>query len=181
MRHSHLLAAAAAAALLAARPAGAQTLRGSPSSVERAYDTAVSRGLTFHRSAATVQRAVKEKTFVRLTGAGYRLNRVALPYVLPATRVVLEELAAAYWRACGERLVVTSAVRPVGFRLTNGNARSVHPTGLAFDLRSPHGRCRTWIRRRLLAMEREGRVDATEERFPAHFHVVVYRSRVPSD
>ena len=186
MRHSlhppaartapRLVLAAAAAVLAAAPAAGAQTLRGSPTSVERAYDSAVARGLTFHQSAATVQRAVRAGTFVRLSGgASYRLKGVALPYVLPATRVVLGELATAYRRACGEPLVVTSAMRPVGFRLTNGNARSVHPTGLAFDLRSPQGRCRKWIRTRLLALEREGRVDATEERFPAHFHVVVYR------
>lgn len=167
----------ATATFLAGAPTGAQTLRGSRSSVKRAYDTAVARDLTFHESAATVQRAAREGTLVRLSGGGsYRLKSVALPYVLPATRVVLDELASAYRRACGDQIVVTSAVRLAGQRLRNGNAQSVHPSGLAFDLRSPHGECRKWIRKRLLALEREGRVDATEERFPAHFHVVVYRS-----
>jgi hypothetical protein len=32
------------------------------------------------------------------------------------------------------------------------------------------------MRRELLAYERRGVVDATEERRPAHFHVVVYRA-----
>ena len=46
---------------------------------------------------------------------------------------------------------------------------------MALDLRAPGGSCRSWMRRELLAYERRGVVDATEERHPAHFHVVVYR------
>ena len=45
-----------------------------------------------------------------------------------------------------------------------------------FDLRAPGGRCRSWLRKELLAYERRGVVDATEERRPAHFHVVVYKA-----
>jgi hypothetical protein len=47
---------------------------------------------------------------------------------------------------------------------------------MAVDLRRPGGRCRTWLRTELLSMERAGTIDATEERFPAHFHLVVYRA-----
>jgi hypothetical protein len=50
----------------------------------------------------------------------------------------------------------------------------VHPTGMAVDLRSPHGRCRRVLRTELLAMERAGALDATEERRPPHFHLTVF-------
>jgi hypothetical protein len=55
---------------------------------------------------------------------------------------------------------------------------SVHPTGMAVDLRRPSGRCLTWLRRTLLAAERRGAIEATEERHPPHFHVAVLPDRV---
>ena len=164
---------------LAPRRAAAQaTLRGSTRSVDRAHATAVARRLTFHRSRATIERGAARGSYVRLVNtATYRLRGVGVPYVLPTTRTVLGELAARYRRQCGERLVVTSGMRLTISRLINSTPKSVHPTGLAFDLRAPRGRCRHWIRRELLAMERRGLVDATEERFPPHLHVVVYRGQ----
>jgi hypothetical protein len=90
------------------------------------------------------------------------------------TALFLERLSAQYRRACGERLVVTSAVRPLTVRLPNGSRRSVHPTGVAVDLRHPDGACLVWLRRTLLGLERGGVVEATEERRPAHFHVAVF-------
>ena len=163
---------------LAAPGAGAQTLRGSPASVDRAYATAQGRRLVFHRSRRTIERAAARGVYVRLLStATYRLRGVGVPFVLPTTRLVLAGLALRYRRQCGERLVVTSGMRLTVNRLINSNPKSVHPTGLAFDLRAPRGRCRGWIRRELLAMERRGLVDATEERFPPHLHVVVYRAR----
>ena len=116
--------------------------------------------------------------YVRLTStATYRLRGVGAPYLLPTTRTLLADLAGRYRRRCGEQLVVTSGMRLTISRLINGSPKSVHPTGLAFDLRAPRGRCRGWIRSELLSLERRGLIDATEERFPAHLHVVVYRAR----
>jgi hypothetical protein len=169
---------AATAIALSGSPAGAQTLRGSSASVERAYRTAVARRLPFHRSRKTIERLARRGQYVRLTNtATYRLRGVGVPFLLPATRTVLGDLAARYRRRCGERLVVTSGMRLTISRLINSTPKSVHPVGLAFDLRAPRGRCRGWIRSELLAMERRGLVDATEERFPPHLHVVVYRTR----
>ena len=169
------LAAVALLALLAPR-AGAQTLRGSRGSVDRAYSFAVGRRLPFHRRRSTIESAARRGTYVRLTNtATYRLRGVGIPFVLPATRTVLADLAARYRRTCGERLVVTSGMRLTVNRLVNSTPKSVHPTGLAVDLRAPRGRCRGWLRRELLTLERRGVVDATEERFPAHLHVVVFR------
>jgi hypothetical protein len=165
------------ATLLGAR-LDAQTLRGSRGSVDRAYGYAQSRRLVFHRSRGAVERAARGGTYVRLVNtATYRLRGVGIPYVLPTTRALLGDLAARYRRQCGERLVVTSGMRLTVSRLVNSTPKSVHPTGLAFDLRAPRGRCRAWIRRELLALEGRGLIDATEERFPPHLHVVVYRSR----
>jgi hypothetical protein len=167
----------AAALALHPAPAAAQTLRGSRTAVDRAYAYAKRRGLPFSRSRRDVERAARAGQLVRLGGSSsYRLRGVAHPYVRPQTRTVLAGLAARYRVACGERLVVTSAVRPTSLRLPNSAARSVHPTGLAVDLRAPQGRCRPWLRGELLGLERRGLIDATEERRPAHFHVIVFRA-----
>lgn len=168
----------AAALALAARAAPAQSLRGSTASVNRAHNTAVARGLHFHRTRITIERGARRGQYVRLTNtSSYRLRGVGIPFLLPTTRAVLAELAARYRRRCGEPLVVTSGMRLTVSRLINSTAKSVHPAGLAFDLRAPRGRCRAWIRTELLAMERRGLIDATEERFPPHLHVVVYRAQ----
>ena len=167
----------ALAALAGALPAGAQTLRGSRTAVDRAYDYAVGRGVPFSRSRTEVERAARSGQLVRLGGSpSYRLRGVALPFVRPATRTLLADLAGRYREACGERLVVTSAVRPTSVRLPNSVQKSVHPTGLAVDLRFPRGGCRPWLRTELLGLERRGLIDATEERHPAHFHVIVFRA-----
>ena len=70
-------------------------------------------------------------------------------------------------------MVVTSATRPMSRKLVNSSSQTVHPAGIAVDLRRPSGRCLTWLRRTLLAAERRGTIEATEERRPPHFHVAV--------
>jgi LysM repeat protein len=70
--------------------------------------------------------------------------------------------------------VVTSATRPATRQPANSVAQSVHPTGMAVDLRKPSGKCLRWLRATLLDLEEAGVVDATEEFRPPHFHVAVY-------
>jgi hypothetical protein len=167
----------AAAPLTPAAPLGAQTLRGSRDAVDRAWRTAHRRDLPFVRSRREVERLAREGDYVRLSGTRtVRLKGVSMPYVRPVTRSFLSTFAARYHKACGAPLVVTSAMRPTSMHLRNSTEKSVHPTGMALDLRAPGGSCRSWMRRELLAYERRGVVDATEERHPAHFHVVVYRA-----
>ena len=164
------------AAFLMPSTVPAQSLRGSQESVDATYEYAQQRRLTFHRTARTVRRAAAHGAFVRLTGnADYRVKGVTFPYVLPATRTFVHRLAAEYRDVCRERLTITSAVRPSSRQPRNAVAKSVHPTGLAVDLRKPKGRvCRDWLRERLLELEADGAVDATEEYRPPHFHLVVY-------
>jgi len=51
----------------------------------------------------------------------------------------------------------------------------VHPTGMAVDLRkSRRAACRAWLERTLLGLERRDLVEATRERWPAHYHVAVF-------
>ena len=154
---------------------GRASLRGSPASVDRAYEAAVARGLAFQATRRAADSAAAAGVYVRLVpGPSYDVRGVTLPYVLPATQVVLADLGTRFRASCGERLVVTGALRLTSRYLANGHPKSVHPTGMAVDLRSPYGRCRRWLRTALLALERSGRVDATEERRPPHFHLTVF-------
>jgi hypothetical protein len=156
--------------------AGAQSLMGSRSSVDRMYRTAQQQDLYFYQTASGVRRAADRGTFVRLSGnANYQLAGVSNPYVLPATRTFVERLASQYRSACGQRLVVTSAARPKSQRLVNSVDKSVHPTGMAVDLRRPtSGRCLSWLRTTLVSLEARGVLEATEERKPPHFHVAIF-------
>jgi hypothetical protein len=175
------LAATLAVASLAvvSRDALAQSLRGSHASVSLMHSRAIRGGLDFYETSGEVRRAVLRGELVALRGnANYTVHNVRTPYVRPATRSFVAELAVGYRRACREPLVVTSATRPMSRKLANGSALSVHPTGMAIDLRRPSGRCLTWLRKTLLAAERRGEIEATEERRPPHFHVAVLRNRV---
>jgi LysM repeat protein len=87
----------------------------------------------------------------------------------------VERFAQQYRAACGEQLVVTSAMRPRSFRLPNSVDRSVHPTGMAIDFRRPSDhRCLSWMRQTLLSLEGAGVLEVVEERRPPHFHVAVF-------
>ena len=179
MQSPLLTAALVAASLIALpEPGAAQSLRGSHASVSLIYRRAVRGGLDFYETTTDVKRAVVRGELVRLNGnAHYRLDNIGMPYVRPETKAFVLDLAADYHRACGAPLVITSATRPISRRLANSSELSVHPTGMAVDLRKPAGRCRTWLRRALLAAERRGAIDATEERHPPHFHVAVLPPR----
>jgi len=158
-----------------ARPAGAQSLRGSPASVERMYQEAQREQLQFSETAGDVQSAAASGSLVRLaTGRDVTLRNVAFPYVTPATLTFVERLGQAHRVACGKPLMITSAARPTTRQPANSVAESVHPTGMAVDLRKPTGRCLRWLRATLLELEDAGVLEATEERRPPHFHVAVF-------
>jgi len=170
------LAFAGAAGVLAPAAGEAQTLRGSPSSVERMYRQARSHALPFYSTPRGVRAAAADGELVRLSGnSNYRVAGVTYPYALATTRTFVQRLAEQYRAVCGEKLVITSAMRPSSFRLFNSVDKSVHPAGMAVDIRiPPRSRCRTWLRQRLLHLESKGVAEATEERRPPHFHVAVF-------
>lgn len=156
--------------------AAAQSLHGSRASIERMYRHARAEHFSFFATPSNVRRAVAAGHLVRLSpDSDFTLHAVAYPFVRPATLTFVHRLAAEYVGACGEPLVVTSAVRPEDRQPGNSTAESVHPTGMAVDLRKPDDSdCRRWLRTTLLELEQAGVLEATEEFAPPHFHVAVY-------
>jgi LysM repeat protein len=160
----------------AAAPVDAQTLRGSPQAMQLQNSIARQHDYTFLQSGAQVRRFVEAGYLVRLPGsADYELASVSYPYARPAVKLFVERLAAQYRAACGEKLVVTSLTRPVSEQPNNASALSVHPAGMAVDLRiSGRTACRTWLERTLLSLEKQGVLNAIRENRPPHYHVALY-------
>ena len=161
---------------IAATSASAQTLRGSRASLDRQNSEARQHDFTFLKRRSQLERFVDAELLVPLEGGEhYRLHDVSFNVARPEVKLFVERLSAQYLGACGERLVVTSLTRPASMQPSNASARSVHPTGMALDLRVPATRsCRGWLESTLLSLERRRVLDATLERSPAHFHVAVF-------
>jgi hypothetical protein len=176
--HRNAIAAGLSAVLatLVAPAAEAQTLRGSRTAMQTQNRVAHDHDYTFLRDAAHVRRFVDLGLLVELRGnANYELASVAFPVARPAVKLFVERLSAQYRSACGEKLVVTSLTRPLSQQPRNASDLSVHPAGMAVDLRiSSNARCRAWLERTLLSLEGAGVINAIRERFPPHYHVAVY-------
>jgi hypothetical protein len=154
--------------------AHAQSLRGSAASVDRMFTRAVRNDLDFLSTSKSLYHAVRDGDLVMLSVTeDLMLDDVAYPFVLPKTRDVVNTFARKYHEACGERVTVTSAARPRTEQPRNASPKSVHPTGMAVDFRKPAGQCLTWMRKELVLLERQGVLEATEEKHPVHFHVAV--------
>lgn len=180
IRRAAILAATAASALAllagVTSVAGAQELRGSKASVEKMYAFAVNHGLQFYRTPEDVSAAAQRGRLMQLAGGpGWELSTgVGWAYATPEAVAFLDQLGPEYVQSCQAPMVVTSATRPLSRKPRNGVANSVHPAGIAVDLRKPYrGPCLDWLRKRLSELESSGRIEATEERHPPHFHIAV--------
>jgi hypothetical protein len=170
------VAAAGVGVLASADMLEAQTLRGSKPSIEKMYQFAVRQRLPFYRTPEAIMTAAAMGRLVPLAGnSDYELSgAVGWPWVTPETRRFVEAFARQYVIACDSPLVVTSATRPTSRQPRNASEKSVHPAGMAVDFRRPPaGRCADWLRESLVSLERLGVIEATEERFPVHFHIAV--------
>lgn len=154
----------------------AQSLRGSRASLARQNRQAQLHDYTYLKHPADVQRFVQAGLLVRIReNADLELARVSFPYARPEVKVFLERLSRQYRSACGEKLVVTSLVRPTSRQPRNASPLSVHPTGMALDLRrSAKPACRKWLERVLLQLEAQGTLEATRENRPPHYHVALF-------
>lgn len=154
----------------------AQSLRGSAASVEKQNRIAVSYGLAFMESGRALDRLVNNGQLTRISATRHlELHDVSFPYAQTGVKLFLDRLSAQYFNSCREKLVVTSLVRPLDRQPANAAANSVHPTGMAVDLRVPGTRrCRTWLENTLLGLEAADVLDVTRERNPPHYHVAVY-------
>lgn len=167
----------ALAAALPARGDVGVSLRGSRASMERQNEVARESAYTFLRTPAQVREFVEKGRLVRLEGnRDYQVARgVSFPYGRPELATFVERLGAQYREGCGERMVVTSVTRPRSLQPSNAHDLSVHPAGMAADLRIPRdGACRRWLEGALLSLERKGLLDVTRERNPPHYHVAVF-------
>lgn len=154
------------------------SLVGSKESVQSSFAKAQEEHLDFLKTGASILDYVKK---------GYRVtvkesvhldldNDVSYPYAVSAVELFARRLASQYFGACRAKLVVTSLMRPLDEQPDNASDFSVHPAGMAIDLRIPAGECRDWLERTLLTLEKVGVLDATRETRPPHYHVVVYPS-----
>lgn len=166
----------AAICLMMAAPVAGQSLRGSLRSVDRQYRTAHDHDFTFLPTASRIKTFVARGYLVPVPGnSDYTLANVSYPYARPEVKLFVERLSAQYRAACNERLVVTSLTRPRNRQPRNASKRSVHPTGMAVDIRRSNQRaCRAWLEDTLLSLEKRGVLEATRERWPPHYHVAVF-------
>jgi len=156
--------------------AKAASLRPSGSALNRQNTVARAHDFTFLRTSADAHRFVDKGYLVPVHPNGnFELKDVSFPIARPEVKLFIERLAAQYRASCGERLVVTSMTRPRNNQPRNASARSVHPTGMAIDLRRPNNsRCRRWLEGALLYLEDQRVLEATLERWPPHYHIAVF-------
>ena len=173
------IAAGALVLLSLAASADGATLRGSRRSLLKQQKLANQHEYSTLRTRAEVRKFVRAGRLVPIRpGSDLQLANVAFPYARPELGVFLERLAADYRRATGEALVVTSLTRPLSHQPRNASFLSVHPTGMAVDLRrSRSSSARRWLEARLLTLEREGVLEATRESRPPHYHVALFPSQ----
>lgn len=174
-----LAIAGIAIAVTAAVPlARAQSLMGSRDSLLRQNEQAQGHDFTYLRTSSDVRSFARKGLLVRLRGnSDYRLaeDYVSFPYARPEVKVFIERLSDQYHSACGERLVVTSLTRPITRQPPNASHLSVHPTGMAADLRrSNRASCRQWLEETLLYLEGKDVLEATREQHPPHYHVTLF-------
>jgi hypothetical protein len=158
-------------------PLSGQSLRGSPSSLDRQNRVARQHDFTYIETPDRVRFFANQGWLVPIESSGDFIvkNDVSFPYARPEVQLFARRLGSQYRRACGEPLVVTSLTRPTNRQPRNASDRTVHPTGMALDLRySWNTACRNWLEGVLTSLERQGVLEATLERSPRHYHVAIF-------
>lgn len=175
LRYLHLFFAAACVLPAVPGEISGQSLRGSTSSLDRQNRVAREHDFTYIATPAQIERFVNAGYLVQVPpSTDYILHDLSFPYARPQVKLFISRLARQYRSACGERLVVTSLTRPKNRQPRNASPRSVHPTGMALDLRRPDPKCRGWLERVLLQLEGSGVLEVTLERRPPHYHVALF-------
>jgi len=143
----------------------------------RQHAIAVKNDFTFARTSSQLRALVADERLVPVRSTSNLLvtEGVSFAYTRPIVKLFLDRLAAQYRIAFGERLVVTSLTRPIALQPRNASPLSVHPAGMAIDLRIPSTAAkRAWLEQTLLSLENGGVLDVTRERRPPHYHVAVF-------
>ena len=157
----------------------AQTLRPSRQSLDLQNREAARHNFSFIRDRGQLLSFVNNGYLVPVKGNHfYSLKAVSFPFARPEVLHFVERLAEKYSRTCGEKLIVTSLTRPSRYQPRNASPRSVHPTGMALDLRRTNNYvCRRWLESVLLDLEDLGVLEASKERSPPHYHIAIVPRR----
>ncbi|MEP7013325.1 MAG: DUF5715 family protein [Acidobacteriota bacterium] len=168
--------ASLACSTLSLETLSAQTLLGSAASMARQNRAAEDEAFTYLRNPEDIEVFVRHGLLVYVPGNGeYQVDGASFPYARPEVKRFLEWMGHLERRSCGEPLVATSLVRPKSHQPWNASIHSVHPTGMAMDLRRSFRRaCSSLLESTLLDLESRGILEATRERFPAHYHVALF-------
>ena len=166
-------------AITAPAPDVPVSLSGSPQSMERQHAVAVQSGYAFVRTPRELREALEAGVLVEAPGdASFALKYSNGGATRPEVVHFLRRFGAEYLSTCGDRMVVTSLTRPLSRQPRNAHRLSVHPAGMAIDLRVPrNARCRRWFEGALLELESQGVLDVTRERRPAHYHLALFPDR----
>ncbi|MGD2045177.1 MAG: DUF5715 family protein [Gemmatimonadota bacterium] len=159
------------------KPLLAQSLQGSAASLDIQNRIARQHDFTYIDTPARVRYFAEQGWLVRVRSTGDMVldNEVSFPYARPEVATFVRRLGGQYHAACGEKLVVTSLTRPTSRQPRNASDRSVHPTGMAVDLRYSRNRsCRAWLEGVLTSLEKQRVLEATRERHPVHYHVAIF-------
>ncbi len=161
---------------LSLEPLSAQTLAGSTASMDRQNREAENQAFTYLRNPEDIEVFVRHNLLVYVPGNGdYLVDGASFPYARPEVKRFLEWVGRLSRASCGEPVVATSLVRPKSHQPRNASIHSVHPTGMAMDLRHSSRRaCSSLLESTLLDLESRGILEATKERFPAHYHVALF-------
>jgi hypothetical protein len=154
-------------------------LGGSRASMREQHEVAVESDYSFLRKPGDVERLVELGRLVEVRGnADFSLSKVSFAFARPEVLRFVESLAADYRDEFGFQLVVTSLTRPTVMQPDNAHRLSVHPAGMAVDLRVPASPARKeWLEARLLSLEDAGAIEVTRERNPPHYHVAVFAEK----
>ena len=172
-------------------------LRGSLASLERQDQRLEAEGLQRIEDEADLRARIADRLLVPLPASNaLTVNPSLSPlrrYTRPWTAQFLVDLSRAYAALFHQPLKVNSAVRTVAYQeklmRINGNAApaegsiiSPHIMGATVDLAKKDMSIEElyWMRRVLLALELEGKIDVEEEFYQACFHITVYKSYASS-
>ncbi len=171
-------------------------LKGSLASLERQDERLKAEGLQRIEDEADLRARIADKLLVPIPISNALIVNPSLSplrrYCRPWTAQFLVNLARAYAALFRQPLEVNSAVRTVAYQeylmRINGNAApaegslvSPHIMGATVDIAKKHMTPEElyWMRRVLLAMELEGKIDVEEEFDQACFHITVYKNYAP--
>ncbi len=185
------------ASLAIPRGAMPAPLKGSLASLQRQNDTLAAEGLERIENEEDLAARIANHLLIPLPASDALTINPNLPenhrYCRPWTAKFVADLARDHDAIFHRPLEVSSAVRTVEYQRhlmrINGNAApaegdvvSPHLTGATIDI-AKQGLTRDemkWMRRRLLQIQNQGKIDVEEEFQQACFHITVYKTYMPS-